>query len=213
MTITGSSTPSGSPDYNLNYDNPNANAQHAKLGLVIDSTLIIQLFTQVDQDTRYNYKTNFLYPPKMPIGVTGLAQLPSRVSDDWKKITKEIFDELPTDIQNLLLNEKDQPNSLVMLSKLIIGTAVVINWLNNTSYALDPQNPSLGPDSEIILRKEINLSVANMAMRGLQSEANQILGTLKNQLLTERNSNPNFDKQIGFINDLEKAFTSLAEDF
>lgn len=138
----------------------------------------------------------------------------SGVDDSWKQIMQELVNDLPDDVkaayeQNLLLPPEERNPTLVALGKLLEGTAVALNWLQNSVNVLDPQNRVAGPGSEIEARQILNMALADTVMTGIIVDSNVTFQSVQNALLQIGNNDPHFDDLVGILNQIGSAYTTL----
>lgn len=214
MTISGSGTgtPGGIPEYSLLSDQT-ASASVLRTAMGIVKNLDTVSFTDVDKKALWKYDTSSSKPTLHPLEHVRVEIAPSRIDESWREIYQDLINNLPDDVKYAFKNSKSMPEetkrTLIVLGKLLEGTAKALNWIQNSINALDPSNPAAGPGSEIEARRAFNNGLVHFVIRGIIKDSYETFQAFKNELLNVDRNDPHFDQMTGILNQIGLSYKTI----
>jgi hypothetical protein len=186
----------------------------AALGILSHDTYEVIPFTQQDATTYKRYDTKASDPLiKDHLIQARMAKLGSEIDQKvWEPIYKNLINELPALIKELLITENNKPFlsrnlNLVILNNTLMATARLLDWMVSSSISPAPNSPTA-------IRNEINAQLSSIALKNTVLTYERVLSDLHTQL---NEVGPNFAghdqtaKTLNHLDTLLPAFGILSK--
>lgn len=181
-------------------------------GLTKD-TLIVP-FTKLGGNV-WKYESNANRPTLHPMESLRVSLTnPELIDESWMPFFENLIQQLPPDVkeafneQNKRSFEERNP-SFVALNHLLIATAKILLWIENTNHLLAPDSIQVAPGTPLRQRTDEYQYLPYLAIQTAIADGETIYGSAFNYLSQLGPNNPYFDALLNFNSQLKEAFDAL----
>lgn len=169
------------------------------VGMVLDTLAEVIPFTHREYDELFKYRSESDRPTLHPLLYlrTGGPE-PYRIEEErWQPAYQEMFDSLPDNVKDWMAFEMSKPfadrdPSYVIVNNLLTSVAKALAWLGKVTQPIEP-------NSQAAQNYIQNVAVPYIALRGVISQAETVLGFSQAWLNSVGPNYPGFDSISSYL--------------